>query len=298
MSENQPLADEIGDTLGFYPSYFEAIDEYEAYERLAWDGSRQVLEADWSERAGHRVAASIDRLLDASTGANGLLGSRGPGSDSGAPPGSTTRPADSPVRSAVEFFSFVVFELGLSIAACRYAIDGRQTRAVHAATADHQQDGRFDGDHEGREALPNPVRSGLATSIPATPDVDLVQPEDADEEVAALYDRALGELETPNVNNVFRALAVDPAFLRAVVDVQGRLLEDLPSRWRFERRIRDLYAAVLSANAATASHRVALRNLGYERDSIDEVAGRIRAFHENVPTLAVTVLVAARLLER
>lgn len=281
------LTTEIHDAIGFFPSYLEAVGEYNEYQRLAWEESWRVLESNWCDDAGQGVAKATNQLVE------GVIAEAAV--DMTTPSGES----DSAIREAVAYFAFIVFELGLSIATCRYALDGEETRAVHAASTRYEAEilscESESGDKSG--TLPAIIRKGVGTMVPASPELHLIDREVASTDITTTYDRILDALETPNVNNIFRALAVDPDFLRSVVDAQLEIYKGVPSRWRFERQIRNRYAMALAADSNRKAHRPLLRAARYKPATIDEVARRIRLYQENLPTLTVTVLVAAKLLE-
>jgi len=260
--------------LGFYPSYLAALEPYPEAADLVWRESRRVLHATWAPSAARRLASTAQPAVSRSLPVGATVDR------------SLSEDETDSLRAVVRFFSFVVFRLGLSIGACRYALDGAATRAAHRRPLP-------------AETVPlSPcVDAGVETTLPATPSLSLVSPEAAGPEVRATFGRVREVLETPNVNTVFRALASVPAVLEAVLDMQAEFYETLDARWAFERSVRGWYATSLDGDSAPRSLRPALRTEGVERRTVDEVAGRLRTFHENLPTLVVTVLVADRLLE-
>lgn len=258
---------DVLDTLGFYPSYLAAVDSHPDYASIAWTETQQSLRAPDSTPAAKRLAEDVTSLV---------------------------RPAVDDETHAVqlgetlEFFSFVVFRLGIAITACRYALDGTRTCAAHASTATPTKPARSE--------LPPHTERGVTRTLPQDPDITLHHPDTVSGPRAVLYRRIERDLETPNVNNIFRGLAAEPEFLDAVVDTQVALAHQEP----------DLGGAVyrLFANALTemqlepSNHRVALRDHGYGNDEIDTIASRIRAYQRNLPTLVVTLLVADLLAEK
>ncbi|MFB6126204.1 MAG: hypothetical protein ABEJ79_02740 [Halolamina sp.] len=268
----EDFAATVEESLGFYPSYIAAVSEYPAYRSLLWRETQRVVTAPWAGDAAAELARAAQSSVDAAV------------PDERLPDVSRVSADEAALDSTVRFFSFVVFRLGLGITACRYALDGPETLRAH------------------RRALPeteSTLGARIERGVESTPSLDfavsLVHPSEADDVVTAAYDRVLTELKTPNVNNIFRALAASPATLSTVVDAQVALYDAVESRAAFERRLRGWYATVLAANDAPANHRAALRAEGYGREDVDAVAATVRAYHENLPTLVTTLLLARQL---
>lgn len=265
----QAFESTVRDALGFYPSYLAAVDSHPDYASLAWRETQQYLRAPDSTPAARRLAEHATRLVrpavdDHETHATEL-------------------------GETLEFFSFVVFRLGIAITACRYALDGTRTRAAHAATAPTEPT------EPERTELPSHAKQGITRTLPQDPGITLHHPDAVSGRRAALYRRIERDLETPNVNNIFRGLAAEPAFLEAVIDTQVALTHRNPE---VARTVHRLFANALpEIQLAPSNHRVALRDCGYGNDEIDAVASRIRAYQRNLPTLVTTLLVAALLAD-
>jgi len=253
--------DDAVETLGFYPSYLAAVADEPRYAKLVWAQTERAVGEPAVRNAGERVARAAvpavrETVPDAAPAARGEQ-----------------------VDETVRFFSFVMFRLTFAMVFCRYALDGRSTLAAHAEPVP------MGGD------VPPRIADGLDRSVPADPDITLVQPPDAEGRVRNLYDRLLAELDTPNVNNVFRGLAFDPDLLATVVNAQTGI--DAAERHALERRMRSWYAqAVADAGLSVPDHRRLLRDRGLDHAAVDSVASRMRAFHENLPTLTTTVVLA------
>ncbi|WP_162993880.1 hypothetical protein [Halalkalicoccus subterraneus] len=277
--------EEIEDILGFVPSYLSIDSIPTEYRRLLWEESKQILLAEWNEDAALNVAAAtrdqlhtpvkevIERVVDRRT------------------------VPDPHIYNVVPFFSFVVFRLGLSVAACRYRLDGQYTHKAHAEATEYGSIDLLEKSYDTEQLRPSAVHEGLQTTIPIAPDFPIITPTDANRQISNIYNDLRTALRTPNVNTIFQALAVDPEFLSKVVAIQLATYNRVPSQWRLERWIRNQYATTLLAKSNHRSHRRTLRSIGYESHSIDRCATHIRAFHENIGTLATTLLIAATLLE-
>jgi len=261
----QTFESTVLDTLGFYPSYLAAVDSHPDYASLAWAETERYLRAPDSPPVARRLAERATRLV---------------------------RPAVdetcvTELGETLEFFSFVVFRLGIAITACRYALDGTRTRAAHAATSTPTNPERTE--------LPAHTERGVARTLPQDPDITLHHPDAVSGRRESLYRRIERELETSNVNNIFRALGAEPAFLEVVVDTQVDLTHRYP---HVDEAIHRLFAnALAEMRLRLSNHRLGLREIGYGNDDIDAVASRIRAYQRNLPTLVVTLIVAALLAE-
>lgn len=276
----------ITDVLGFLPSYLSIGAENADYRRLLWEESKRVLKAEWSYTVAHTVAANTENLI------------RDPISETIENKYDHPRTIDPAINDIVPFFSFVIFRVGLAVAACRYALDGHYTCRVHTGASNY--DSRLSGQKSiaTEQSLSDSIYKGLRMTLPLSPNFHVIEPADASNNVSPIYDNLRTELNTPNVNTIFRAMAVDPKFLAAVVEVQLDVYDRVPSRWHLERKIRNQYAAGLAHNSARKTHRRTLRMMGYDPNAIDELASHVRAYHENIGTLAVTVLIAAKILDR
>lgn len=261
------LESTVLDTLGFYPSYLAAVESYPDYASIAWTETERFLRAPDSTPVATRLAEDATSLVR---------------------PAVDDETHATQLGETLEFFSFVVFRLGIAITACRYALDGPRTRAAHAATPASAR--------RARSELPAHAKRGVTRTLPQDPDITLHHPDDVSGRRAALYRRIERELETPNVNNIFRGLAAEPAFLEAVVDTQVALTRREPD---VDGAVHRLFAnALAELQLDPSNHRVTLRDHGYGNDEIDAVAARIRAYQRNLPTLVTTLLVADLLAEQ
>jgi len=253
--------DEAVETLGFYPSYLAAVADEPQYAELVWEQTERAVNEPAVRDAGERVArAAVPAVRE-------LV------------PDATPAARGEQVDETVRFFSFVMFRLTFTMVFCRYALDGRSTLTAHAEPVPTG------------EGVPSRIADGLDRSAPADPDITLVQPPDAEGQVRDLYDRLLVDLDTPNVNNVFRGLAFNSDLLAAVVDAQAGI--DAEERHALERRMRGWYArAVADAGLSVPDHWRVLRGRSLDHAAVDSVASRMRAFHENLPTLATTIVLA------
>lgn len=261
------LESDVLDTLGFYPSYLAAVDSYPDYASIAWTETQQSLRAPDSTPAAKRLAEDATSLVR---------------------PAVDDETHATQLGETLEFFSFVVFRLGIAITACRYALDGTRTCAAHASTATSTKPVRSE--------LPAHTERGVTRILPQDPDITLHHPDAVSGRRAALYRRIERELETPNINNIFRGLAAEPAFLEAVIDTQVAFSHTEPE---VDAAVHRLFAnALTEMQLEPSNHRVALRDHGYGNDEIDAVAARIRAYQRNLPTLVTTLLVADLLAEQ
>lgn len=251
----------VSDTLGFYPSYLAAVDDAPEYASLAWRETQQCLRAPESVPAARLVAnRAVDLLAPA-------IDESGTQTDLG---------------ETLEFFSFVVFRLGVAITACRYALDGAQTRRARASTVQTPS--------PAATSLPDRITTGITRTLPQNPDITLHQPAEATERQTALYNRIERDLDTPNVNNIFRALAAEPSLLASVIDAQTTITRRRPD---VEATLQRTFAAALSKLEYTPSnHRFELRDRGYDHADIDAVAAQVRAYQRNLPTLVTTLVIA------
>jgi hypothetical protein len=263
-AHRRAFARTVTDTLGLYPSYLAAIDSHPEYADIAWTATERYLRAADSTPVAKQLAERATSLVRPAVG-------------------DETHPTQ--LANTLEFFSFVVFRLGIAITACRYALDGRRTRAIHATST-----------NTARSELPAHTERGLTRTLPQNPNITLHHPDAVADRRAALYRRIERELKTPNVNNIFRGLAAEPVFLEAVVDTQVALTHREPD---LDGAVHHLFAnALADVRLDLPNHRVALRDHGYGNDEIDTVASRIRAYQRNLPTLVTTLLVAALLAEK
>jgi hypothetical protein len=186
------------------------------------------------------------------------------------------------LRDVVRFFSFVVFRVGLGIAACRYALAGQTTRLAHREL----RGPKIEPDNE----PPNLLLDGVNMTLPVNPPVSLVNPADAPESVAHSYRRLCRELDTPKVNHVFQAFATNPTFLDTVVDAQVATND---GELELSRKLLGLYAVALNENPNLPLFRPTLSKLS--ESDIVTVERTLRTYHENLPTLLLTVYLAAQL---
>jgi|AntDeeMinimDraft_5_1070356.scaffolds.fasta_scaffold15776_2 hypothetical protein len=249
------------DTLGFYPSYLAAVDNYPEYASIAWTETQQFLRAPDAIPTAKPLAESAISLVR---------------------PAVNNETHVTQLGETLEFFSFVVFRLGIAITACRYALDGTRTCAAHASTTTATSGTRSE--------LPAHTKQGISHTLPQNPHITLHHPDDVSGRREALYRRIERELETPNINNIFRGLAAEPDLLEAVIDTQVAFTHRNPG---VDAAIHRLFAnALTQLQIDLPNHRVALRAHGYGNDDIDVVAARIRAYQQNLSTLVTTLLIA------
>jgi len=263
--------------LGFYPSYLAAIEEYEACAEFVWDETQQILTEPWAQLEGETVARQAQSVIDEEIP---------PAIDTDLDAANT---AGRLVENAVELFSFVMFRLGLSISACRYGVEEKHVQQTHSQTATTTS-------VTSAEIRPL-IKQGIEKSLPIDPEITLIDPADASDDVGKTYARICRELETPNVNNVFRAFAVEPQFLETVVETQIRIIQQADMQQRLESRLRGLYAAALEEHSlALSRHR--LRQVAETDNAVDSVVESLRTYHENLPTLVLTLYLGALFMSR
>lgn len=262
---NRSLEQRVRHQLGFYPSYLAALEPSPAAAELVWMETERVLAGTWAPERGRWLGGAAAATIEDNL-----------------PPSLTDRlnrvTFDEPdLQRTVEFFSFVLLRLGLGISAARYALDGEALRLEHHEQAPSVKNGK----------APSRWQEGPAADLPLDPRMSLIQPEAAPPHVEATFGYLTDALETPNVNTIFRAFAVDPAFLTAVVDAQVAFKEN---RSELDDELRGLYAAALAVDDGDAAFAAA---------DIDEaersmVAEQLATFQDNLATLLVTLYLGTR----
>ena len=256
------LEQEVRNQLGFYPSYIEVLEDVPDVAALVWAETERVLTEPWApERGmwlGHAVSATIEDYLPDSV-ANRL---------------ERVTFNDPELQHTIDFFSFVLLRLGIGIAAVRYALDGETLRQKHRE--------RAPDDIPLTSKTPRYWTVGATANPPLDPQLTLIHSESAHPYVDTTFRYLMDTFGTPNVNSIYRAFAVDPAFLVAVVDTQSAVQTE---NSELRAALQGLYAKALDIDEG---EKTAIASNVAEADRTT-AANLLGDFHDNLSTLLLTL---------